>query len=148
MGAREPSEPKSAARSEGASFKGIEREVADAAAPQLEGETARVVYVGTTGMSFWLILALLVPLNLLLLIIVPLTRRQGRGVVVTDRAVHVFHINTKRVRIKRKVATLSRPVEVELTRWGLTLGDERKIYSVGTSAAMKEAAALAKQPPS
>ncbi len=145
-------ESKSSARHEvagGTFLRGMERKLAEATAPQMEGVTARVVFRGTTGMSIWLILVLLVPLNILLLVIVPLTRRQGRAVIVTDRGVHIFHTGGwAGGKIKRKVATLSRPVEVELTRFGLKLGEERKIYAVGgTSGAMKEAAVLAQQPP-
>jgi len=80
----------------------------------------------------------------------PLAWRKGRGVIVTDRAVHIFNVNLKRVKIRRKMATLNRPVAVKLTGFGLKLGDERKIYAIGhrERAAMKEAAALAEQPPS
>lgn len=124
----------------------VEQKYLEKAAPLMEGEIPQAVFRGKTGMSVWLLLALLVPLNIVILLIWILITRD-RLVIVTDRRIHILRPGSVR-QVPERVATLSRPAEAELTRFGLKLGEEKKIYAtLGTSGAMKEAAALGQQPP-
>jgi hypothetical protein len=127
----------------------LERRYVQDAASHMEGETPQVIFRGNTFMSIWLLLLLLVPLNIVIVLLYLFIARH-RAVIVTDRQIHIFQpkglVGGKSM--SNEVATLSRPAEVELTRWGLKLGDEKKIYAIiGTSESMKQAAALAQQPP-
>lgn len=113
--------------------------------PQMEGETPRAVFRGSTGTIWWLMLPF--PLSIPIIVYNIFMKRQ-RMVVVTDRRVHIFPPGSTKRGMRKKAVTLDRPTEVKLTRFGLQLGDARKLYSkIGTSGAMKEVAALAEQPP-
>ncbi|MGZ6045900.1 MAG: hypothetical protein ACXWNW_15345 [Isosphaeraceae bacterium] len=130
--------------------KQAERKILESAAPEMEGQTPRVCFRGQTGFSLWFfLLSILVPpLAIFLLLFVAPFIVRSRAVVVTDRHIYVFHTKGSTSRIKSKLATLDRPAEVKLTRFGLKVGDERKVYGPpGGSAAMNAAASLAQQPP-
>jgi hypothetical protein len=114
--------------------------------PELERETAQAVFRGNTGMTGWVVLLLLVPLNILIVVIALLVMK-ARVVIVTDRHVHIFEAKARRKSPSERVVTLNRPAEVKLTRFGLQLGEEKEIYAVLRTGAMKRAAALAQQPP-
>lgn len=131
--------------------------------PEMEGEIPRVVFRGNTGMTVWgpvLLVAVAIVAALAagpgvgavgalaaLALVISLLIMRARVVVVTERRVHIFQAKARRKSKRSKVVTLNRPAEVRLTRFGLRLGEERKIYAVLRTGAMKEAAALAGQPP-
>lgn len=123
----------------------VERKYVELATPQMEGETPQVVFRGKTGMSVVLLLVLLIPLNVFIALLWVLITRP-RLVIVTDRRVHIFVPGSVR-KPPTKLAMLDRPAQVELTRYGLRLGDQKIYALLGEFGGMKQAAELAQQRP-